>query len=310
MHRTITITVPAGAADDLARALQALPGVVGLALHRGASLKPPGDELVVQSLSREADEVLRLARSAAGDGPLTVVTSEAASLTDRSAQGEIDRDRDEAAWEEMESQLLQKGRATPNFVALTALGGAVAVAGLASDPVPQAVAMVAASVIAPGFEPIAMVPLGAVLGRGRLIRAGFLAALVGYAAVALAAALALWALVAAGAVTAEQFTENPQVRRLAAAPLEDLVVSAGGALAGVILVSSFRHDALAGALMAMMLVPAAAMVGGALAMNRPDLAVGGVQRAGIDALLVLGAGVLVFGVKQLAVHRRRSLRRP
>jgi uncharacterized membrane protein len=114
--------------------------------------------------------------------------------------------------------------------------------------------------------------------------------------------------VTAGAVTPQEFVDNPQVQRLAHPSVLDIVVSAGGALAGMVMVASFRHDVIAGALMALMLIPAAAMVGGAVALGRTELAVGGLQRAGIDVLLMVGAGLLVFAVKRLTTHRRGSLR--
>ena len=44
-------------------------------------------------------------------------------------------------------------------------------------------------------------------------------------------------------------------------------------------------------------------------MGRTDLAVGGLQRAGVDVLLMVGAGLLVFGAKRLTTHDRGSLRR-
>jgi len=307
VYRTISLVIPPAATDGLVTQLKALPGVVGLAVHPGASLKPEGDQLVVESLNTAADDILELARTAGGPD-LSVTTAEASSLTDRSAQHLIDADRDEAVWEEMEARLLQEGRATPNFLALTAFGGAVAVAGLVSDPVPQAIAIVSASVIAPGFEPLAKVPLGAVLGRWGVAFKGLLSAAVGYAVLILAAGLTLWALLAAGAVSADQFAGNPQVQRLSSISAVDLVVSAGGALAGMTMVAAFRHDVLSGALIALMLVPAAAVVGGAVAVGQMDLAMAAVQRAGVDVALMVAAGLLVFGAKRVTTHRRPSLR--
>jgi hypothetical protein len=60
--------------------------------------------------------------------------------------------------------------------------------------------------------------------------------------------------------------------------------------------------------MAVMLVPAAAVVGGALALGRHDLALGGLARGGLDLFMLLAAGVAVVGYKRFAVHRRGSLR--
>jgi hypothetical protein len=136
VYRTITLVVPPAATDGLVPSLKELPGVVGLAVHRGASVKPEGDQLVVESLNTAADDILERARAAAGEAP-SVTTAEAASLTDPSSRERIDADRDEAAWEEMKSRLLQEGSGTPIFLALTVFGGAVAVAGLVSDAVPR-----------------------------------------------------------------------------------------------------------------------------------------------------------------------------
>lgn len=308
MHRSVTIAVSPDATDRLTRSLHEIPGVVGLTLHRGVSLKPVGDQVVVECLNTAADDVLEKARLAVGEGPLSVTTAEIASLTDRSVQDLIDSDSDEAVWEEMESRLLQEGSATSNFVALTAFGGVVAMAGLISDPVNQAIALVSASVIAPGFEPLAKLPLGIVLGRGKLISTSIRAAAIGYVVLGLAAALTLWLLVNAGHASVSDFTDNSQVQKLSTISPIDVLISAGGALAGMTMVAAFRHDVLPGALMALMLIPAVAMVGGALALGQTDLAIGGLKRAGIDMGLMIAAGVLVFTIKRMTVHRRRSLR--
>src|SRR5437763_688704 len=143
MHRTVTITAPAQTTDALTQALLDLPGVVSLAVHRGASRKPLGDSVVVQCLNREVDAVLRQARA-------------------------------------------------------------------------------------------------------------------GYAALALAAARVVGALVAANAVTVERLVGGPAVSSLTRPTPADLLVSTGGALAGVTMIAAYRRDTIAGALMALMVVPAAA----------------------------------------------------
>ncbi len=68
MHRTIEITVSSEVADRLVEALARVEGVVGLSRHRGASIVPPGDVLMVHALNRGADEALRAAAAAARGG--------------------------------------------------------------------------------------------------------------------------------------------------------------------------------------------------------------------------------------------------
>jgi hypothetical protein len=65
---------------------------------------------------------------------------------------------------------------------------------------------------------------------------------------------------------------------------------------------------IAGALIAMRMIDAAALVGVALMLGRLDVAGHGLSRLGIDVLLVAAAGALVFGLKQVFVHKRAPLR--
>jgi len=57
----------------------------------------------------------------------------------------------------------------------------------------------------------------------------------------------------------------------------------------------------------MRIIDAAALVGLGVALARVDLALQGLQRFGIDLLLISGAGLLVFALKQAFVHRRSPL---
>jgi hypothetical protein len=132
-------------------------------------------------------------------------------------------------------------------------------------------------------------------------------ALLGYLVLIAAACAALWALVGSGALTAEQFTGNGLVRQLATIPAVDVLVSAGGALAGMTMVAAFRHDVLPGALMALMLVPAAAMVGGAAAVGREDLVTAGLRHLLEERKLVeraKGAVTRYCGLSEDEAYRR------
>ena len=137
MHRTIEMIVPPSATDTLCRALQRLEHVTGLSIHPGASLKPVGDVVVVHGLNRGADEVLQCVQGARGDGAVSIVTAELASMIDPQHEYAVDHDVDEAIWEEMETGLRHQGRVTPNYLALMALGGAIATIGLVSEPAAQ-----------------------------------------------------------------------------------------------------------------------------------------------------------------------------
>ena len=307
MHRTIEVTFSPDCPDIALKELEDLDHVVGLSVQRQASVKPPGDVVTVHVLNRGADDVLRVAESARDHGDVSVVTSEVASIVDPRHADAVSNDVDEALWEEVESGLRHQGRVTPNYLTLMALGGAIAAVGLVSDPVPQALAFVSASIIAPGFEPLAKVPVGLVLGRPNVVRRGVLASLAGYATLVAGAAVAFGVMRLFGGVTPDELVANPEVHRIAHQHLGDLLVSVAAAVAGLTMMVAYRRTVIAGPLVALVLVPAAALVGAALVAGEAGLAAEGAQRLAIDAALVVGLGAAVVAAKQAGVHRRRPM---
>ena len=307
MHRTIEITVPPETTDALLGQLEKLDEVVGLAVHRGASVKPPGDVLTVHALNKGTDEVLRCVERAQQLGPVSVVTAEVASIIDPEHQDVVDRDVDEAIWEEAETGLRHQGRVTPNFLMLMALGGAIAAVGLVSESVSQAIAFVSASIIAPGFEPIAKLPLGAGLRNRRVLQRGLLSAGAGYAVLVLAAAVVFLILRSAGETTVEELVRNPEVHKIAHPTLLEYIISACAAAAGVTMIMAFRRSVIAGPLIALALIPAAALLGAALVSGQLGLALDALRRLLIDATLIVGLGPLIVLWKQATVHRRRPM---
>ena len=172
MHRAIEITVPPAATDALIEELEGVDGLIGLSVHRGASGVPPGDVLTVHALNRDADRIMRLAAAAHESGPISVATHELSSIVDPDKERAVANDYDEALWEEAETTLRHQGRVTTNYLILMALGGAVAATGFVVEKPSLAISIVAASVIAPGFEPLTKIPMGLVLRRWRVVGGG------------------------------------------------------------------------------------------------------------------------------------------
>lgn len=305
MHRTLDISVPPHATDALLESLKSQEDVVGLSVNRGASVKPLGDVITAHVLNRGADNVLKLIRESGPD--YSIVTAETTSIIDPREAARVENDVDEALWEEMETGLRHQGRLTPNFLALMAVGGVLGCLALVSEGAPQAVALIAASIVSPGFEPIAKVALGLTLRRWNVAARGLVSTLVGYAVFAFAAGLAFVLLRWLGSATLVDFTGNSEVGRIAAPTAKEVMLSSAGAIAGAIIMASYRRSVIAGALVALVVVPAAACVGMALVSDRLGLAFQGLERFLLDAALIVGWGVLVFGIKQVFVHRRSPL---
>jgi uncharacterized membrane protein len=308
MHRTIAITIPPPHTDALIATLKAERFVMSLTVERGAAVVTPGDVVTVSCLNRGTDQVLQAIQNVFGNGvEMTVVTSLADSISRTSQQALIDSDVDEGIWEEMESGLVHHGRLTVNYVALMALGGAVAAAGLYADSMHKTVAFIAASIIAPGYEPIAKIPLSLVLRRWPILRNSLLSVAVGYGVLIAVSALTLLGLQAFGGINLGELASTPEVRHTTMPTLNLLILSACAATAGAVMVSSFRETVLAGPLIGLALIPVASMLGGAIAAWNPTVMWGAVKRLFLDISLVIVFGYVVFWLKQRFVHRRAMI---
>ena len=307
MHTEIEVIVPSSYADELVNQLQGLEGVISLSVVRDASIKPPGDVLTVHALNRGVDEVLGLVEAAREHGQVSVSTAELTSIIDPEHERKVADDVDEALWEEVETDLRHQVKLTMNYVSLMALGGAVAATGFAAESASQAISFVAASIIAPGFEPLATIPIGLALRRWSVVRKGLKSIAGGYLALILAAALTFLALRTTGVIVVEEFTLNTEVRNLAEPGLREILLSACGALAGMVMLLSRRHYLIPGALVALLVIEASSLIGVALAAGEPALMLEGAKRFGLDVLLIVAAGVPIVLLKQVLVHRRKPM---
>ncbi len=200
-----------------------------------------------------------------------------------------------------------QGRPTANYLVLMALGGAVAASAFVATGSPQTISLVAASIIAPGFEPLAKVPVGLALRRWSVVGRGLWSVGVGYLTLALAAALVFALLRLAGGGTTAELLGNPETRVLTDPTLREVLVSSFAALAGITMVVAYRRSVIAGPLIALAIVPAAAMVGVALAAGSPTLAYQGAERFILDVVLIVAWGALLVALRQVFVHHRKPI---
>jgi hypothetical protein len=306
VHRDITISVSAGATDALVHELCALDGVITLSLQRGESLKPPGDVITATVLNVEADAVLRLAERAEEHGPVSVTTASVDSILDTERQPQIRKDHDEALWEEAETAMRRHTRINLNFFLTSFTGGALAaVALISSSAVTSATALVAGGIIAPVVEPVVRVALSIVnRHRARLARS-LIVCLLTWVSMAAGGLLTMLALRAGGHYFVSDFLHNRTAAETLHPPAVNLIISACGAVAAAVVVASGRFSALAGPLVALQLLPAAAITGIAIELGEGSSLVRGISRMGIDVGMVLVAGLAIFTYKHFFVHGRR-----
>jgi len=151
-----------------------------------------------------------------------------------------------------------------------ALGGTIATTTLVVESETQQVmAIVAASIVAPGFEPLEDGDGGLALRRWDVARRDLQSVVAGYPELALSAALVFLALLLAGVSMIEEFVGNTEVETLIHPTLREMFLSASGAVAGVIMMTSYRLYLIPGALIALEIIEAAAMIGMALVAGEP-----------------------------------------
>jgi hypothetical protein len=129
----------------------------------------------------------------------------------------------------------------------------------------------------------------------------------GYLVLALSAALFFSVLRLLGAVTVGGFVGNLGVHSVAHLAPRGVLLSACGALGGMLMLTTHRQYLLPGTLIALRAIESAALVGAALIASEPGLALGALERFVVAALLVFVTGVVVVGLKQALVHRRTPM---
>ena len=307
MHRSITIVCPPDAAPALLGKLEANEHVLAITYSPGAGVLPKGDVITVEALNRGTDEVMTAAGETCAHGEYSVSTAESASFTHPDHHEKVVRDFDEGQWEEMETSLRHQARVGVNFVLLCAAGGGLAAVGLLTEGTTQALLLVASAIVAPVYEPVAGIALGATLRDADIVGRACRSTIVGYLTLTLAAALSFLLLRACGAAEAREFLGNPELGRLAHPEGKDVFVGAIAALAGSVMVAAFRRSVMAGPLVALAIVASAAGLGISLALARLDRAADMLVRLVLDLALILAVATLVFTLKRRYVHKRDPL---
>jgi uncharacterized membrane protein len=160
-------------------------------------------------------------------------------------------------------------------------------------------------VIAPAFEPLLRVPFGLIAGPKEVASRGLLSMFVGYALLALGAALAALVIGLVDPSPPVELEADSWVRYWSTFTPEGVVVSAFAGMAGAVVVTGQRSVLTAGVMIALALIPSMSIVGMALVSG--DFALAGRGRWLLDVVLVMLAGALVLGLKQRFLHRHRAL---
>lgn len=310
MPKIVEITIPPGQTDQIVSEIQQIEELIGLRLHKGVSVQPPGDVVTVEVSNRHHPQLLHILDrhdigSASGNA---VTTSMPLSIVSATANQTIVKDSSDSSWEEMELMIARQSNMTINGMLLMGVSGFVAACSVATGSLHG---VIGAMLIAPGFEPLVRIPLGLVSGCRDSLRRGLVDSAQAYAVVILAAMLATVFLLLLG--------EHPFSGDSAYLPKEALVaywttltatsilVSAAAAIAGAVLIATNRSVLTTGVMIALALVPSIAIAGMAMVAGDLALAGKGLLRWIVDVALVIVVSMLVFAWKQTHLHKRRML---
>ncbi|RJP74385.1 MAG: DUF389 domain-containing protein [Candidatus Zixiibacteriota bacterium] len=304
MPKSIQFVVSTERTDDFIERLRQRREVIGLSLHRDASVKPPGDVVVIQCANDDTGRLIHFATESGAVRGGSFGTSTLESLAASQPQENLDRETNEAIWEEMDTLIRNEANLTPNYLAFMGLSGAVAAVGLWSNLLHV---VIAGMVLAPGFFPLVRSMLGVIAGPRGLVSRGLLATLAGYGLLGLAAALTAWLLVWLDPAATTNLETRPWVRYWSSISASGLLLSALAAMAGGLVVTTLRRDLEAGVMIALALVPSMGIAGMALALGDLSLAGSAFLRWVVDVAEVLIFSGIVLLVKQLLFHRRKTL---
>jgi hypothetical protein len=304
--RQIEIVSPSEQTELLLRKLQEFDGVIGTRLQKGVSRQPPGDVISADILNRSMADVCRfLADEKVGlNGSSSLSTSEPTSLVQSSAAEAIARDSSEVSWEEMELTIGKASNMTLNALLVMFVSGVIATIGIATNALHL---VMGAMMIAPGFMPIVRMSLG-IVGESGAWGRGLTDILKGYAGLVLGAAGATALLIALGK---PPLGEEPSylpagtlISYWTSITAPSVIVSLVSGVVGTILITTGRSVLTAGVMVALALVPGAAITGMGAITGNLDASIGGASRWAIDVAVVTIAALLVFGWKRAAVHKR------
>jgi hypothetical protein len=297
--RAIELTVPRETTEALVTELRALDPI-GLRVHRGASVQPPGDLIALEVPNAVLGEVMRVADGHGLGRPdgVSMTTSVPLSVVSHAYSG-LTREAGATTWEELELSIGEDSTMTPERSTVMAIAGLIAGLGIVSGTVHV---VVGAMVIAPGFQPFSRFVLG-VINRSGAWRGGLNDVVRGYAALVVGATLAALLSLVFGASALDAghpayLTADSLVAYWSTTSWTGIAVGAVAAVCGGILLSINRTVLTAGVMVALALVPSAALVPIGLVAGDPSLAASALGRFGVEVALVVAGSALVLSVKR------------
>ena len=307
----LRIVVPADLTEAVLRALEQTPGACNVVVLRGAAVRPAGD-LILCDVAREAASIVLSdledlgvpARGSISVEKIDVALSSAAEAAIKAAPGDP---ANAVVWEEVEELASESTTLTASFLIFMVLATLIAAVGIFLD---TPILIIGAMVLGPEFGPLASFCVAVVERRPHLALRSFVALVVGFP-VAIGAAYLASLIFKWTDLTPDQFSEADHgLSSIISSPdVFSVFVAFCAGVAGVLSLTTAKSGALAGVLISVTTIPAAANIGVSAAYHDWSAWRGSQEQLVINIGTICVAGVLTLLIQRAIFTRRRARHR-
>jgi uncharacterized hydrophobic protein (TIGR00271 family) len=304
----LRIVVPPDLTAQALSVLEQSPAVCNIVVLRGAAMRPAGDVLMCDVAREAASIVLSDLRELGVDerGSISVeqvdiTLSRAAEAAIRAAPGDP---ANAVVWEEVEELASESTTLTASFLIFMTLATLLAAVGIFLD---SPILIVGAMVLGPEFGPLASFCVAVVERRPQLAVRSLVALLAGFP-VAIAAAYVASLIFKWTNLTPDEFIEAEHTFGVGFANPDffTFFVAFCAGIAGVLSLTTQKSGALAGVLISVTTIPAAANIGIEAAYENWAAWRGSMEQLAINLGAICAAGIITLIVQRVIFSRRRA----
>lgn len=307
----LRIVVPADLTGAVLRALEQVPGACNVVVLRGAAIRPEGD-VILCDVAREAASIVISdlqdlgvpTRGSISIEEIDVALSSAAEAAMRAAPGDP---ANAVVWEQVEELASESTSLTASFLIFMVLATLIAAVGIFLD---TPILIIGAMVLGPEFGPLASFCVAVVERRPRLALRSFAALVAGFP-IAITAAFVASLLFKWTNLTPDDFSQaDHSFSAIISSPdFFSFFVAFCAGVAGVLSLTTAKSGALAGVLISVTTIPAAANIGVSAAYQDWSSWRGSQEQLAINLGTICVAGILTLLVQRMIFNRRRTRHR-
>jgi uncharacterized hydrophobic protein (TIGR00271 family) len=310
----LRIVAPPDRAEQALELLSEMPSVTNVIHLRGASMRPPGDVIMVDVAREDASVILSDLRELDIVDEGSIAIEQIDTHISRGADAAVKHAKgapgDAVVWEEVVSRTSEEAELSATFLIFMVLAGLIATVGIFLN---TPILIIGAMVVGPEFGPIAAICVALVQRRPEIARGSAAALAVGFPAAITAAWFASLVFRWTG-LTPDTFTAaDHQLSAVISSPdFFTFFIAFCAGIAGMLSLSTAKSGAIIGVLISVTTIPAAANIGLAAAYGDWSSWRGSMEQLAINVASILAAGVLTLWVQRLLYRRRRRrhLREP